>query len=118
MLYHLGSINFPKEQRFISQVPQIDDPRAKVLRELNEDEKTYLGRFFGTTITDRLLEYTLKHREPYDVEIEATAITVFPDVCPPVSPFSYDSIPLARMNDTQKKEIVLDIGTGVETVVK
>jgi release factor glutamine methyltransferase len=112
MLYHLKTINFPFEQRFISQVPKIDDPRAKVLRELTEEEKTYLGQFFGTTLTDRLLEYTFKHREPYDINVGDLTLTCFPDVFPPASPFSYDSIPLAEMNDAQKRESVLDIGTG------
>lgn len=112
MLYHLKSISFPKEQRFISEVPKIDDPRAKVLRELTEEEKTYLGQFFGTTLTDRLLEYAFKHREPYDVNVRNLTITCFPDVFPPVSPFSYDAIPLAEMNDAKEGEFVLDIGTG------
>jgi release factor glutamine methyltransferase len=112
MLYHLESINFHQGQRFISQVPKVDDPRANILRELTEEEKQYLGRFFGTTITDRLLEYTLKHREPYEVKVRELELTVFPNVFPPSSPFSYDSIPLAEMNDTRKGEIVLDIGTG------
>lgn len=112
MLYHLKSISFPTEQRFISQVPKIDDPRAKILRELTEEEKVYLGQFFGTTITDRLLEYTFKHRESYDVEIGRVSLTVFPDVFPPSSPFSYDAIPLVQMNDVKRGEAVLDIGTG------
>ena len=112
MFFHLKSINFPQEQKFISDVPQIDDPRAKVLRELTEEEKQHLGRFFGSTITDRLLEYTLKHQEPYEVKVGNLELTVFPDVFPPVSPFSYDSIPLMELNDTKEGETVLDIGTG------
>ena len=45
MKYHLAHTYFPKEQRFASEVPQIEDPRAKVLRELTLEEKTKLGVF-------------------------------------------------------------------------
>ncbi len=64
------------------------------------------------TITDRLLEYTLKHKKPYEVKVKDLKLIVFPDVFPPVSPFSYDSIQLIKFNDTQKGERVLDVGTG------
>jgi len=64
------------------------------------------------TNTDDLLEYVLKKKVQYEVEIAGVDITVFPEVFPPVTPFSYDSIPLAEANDTRSGEVVLDIGTG------
>ena len=82
-------------------------------------------------ITEKLLEYTLKHQEPYEVEIPLTKsslfIMVFPNVFPPISPFSYDSVPLAQsveqyFNEHYDKiftKSVLDVGsgTGIHSIV-
>lgn len=63
-------------------------------------------------ITKKLLKYVLRHQEPYDVKVNGIDITVFPKVFPPISPYSYDSIPLAAKNDACKDDVVLDIGAG------
>lgn len=83
------------------------------------------------TVTERLLGYTLNHQKPYEVEIplinSSLFLTVFPNVFPPVSPFSFDSIPLAQSVEeyfnrySYKKftKSVLDLGsgTGIHSIV-
>lgn len=64
------------------------------------------------SLTNRLLQHALDHRERYAVDVLGNNIAVFPGVFPPVSPFSYDSLLLAEANDTRPGEKVLDIGTG------